>query len=179
MSKMEIPGETLEERIVRILIKVPEDNARNVKLLPINLLEDGVDYDPKRLAELAIMNGQQNRLGYIVDLALFLAERHKDYIAEERLNKKVEKLQYISSELEKHMEQESDFLLENFPDWARRLELKSPSYSDRNPKNREKAAQLMAKWNILAGFGIEEMDDYVRFIGKYPRRSVVMERCPI
>ncbi|MBS3082887.1 hypothetical protein J4454_03000 [Candidatus Pacearchaeota archaeon] len=66
----------LEELIVGNLVD-DKGNGRYVKIIPIQLLEKDNTYDSKKLVEIALKEGQQNKLGYLADVALELADIHE------------------------------------------------------------------------------------------------------
>ena len=148
-------------------LKKPIDNARYIKEIPILLISE--IYDVKNLVKLAKEYGQQNRLGYLTDLALVLLERHEGKLENEidnRIDGVRQNLRYIEEEMSSHKKEAKTPLYENMSNhehW----------YTDRHPKNIEICKKLEGKWNMVGGFGIEEMYDYMRFIMKEPRKTVL------
>ncbi len=151
----------LEELIVGNLVDNKED-ARYVELIPVQLLEKSNSYDPKKLVELALEQGQQNRLGYLAELALELAEIHKL----EGIEEKKDALRYISAELESRMSSTYSNILSGLPEFAQ--EFDEERYKD--------ADELRKKWKMITDLTPERLDDYMDIY--LTRKNIVKEYVP-
>ena len=136
----------LEELIVGNLVD-DKGNGRYVKIIPIQLLEKDNDYDSKKLVEIALKEGQQNKLGYLADVALELADIHELKGIED----KKEALRYVSTELEKKKSVEYEHLSPIVFEFFR-------EHDEKKYKDKDK---LRRKWKIITDLTSEELDDYM------------------
>src|SRR3989344_2352158 len=136
----------LEELIVGNLVD-DKGNGRYVKIIPIQLLEKDNTYDSKKLVEIALKEGQQNKLGYLADVALELADIHELKGIED----KKEALHYISEELKKRKNPEYINLSSNLHEFWQKYDM---------GKYKNKGA-LRKKWKVVTSLDAEELDDYM------------------
>ncbi len=153
--------EGLEEMIVGHLVD-NQENARYVQIIPIQLLESYNSYDPQLLINLALKERQQNRLGYLVDIAIELAEIHEL----KGIENKKKSLRHISSELEKKMNQKYDNLLSCL----------SESWQKYDEEMYKDADELRRKWKIITDLTPDSLDDYMDIY--ITRRNLVKDHVP-
>mgnify|MGYP001573244831 CR=1 FL=1 len=135
----------LEELVVGHLMD-DEGNARHIDIIPMQLLEKSNHYDPQKLIDLATKSGQQNKLGYLVDLTLKLAEIHEL----EGYEDKRKALRYISQELEKKKKDYHEHLYDLMEIFKRR--------DEREFKDSD---ELGRKWKIITSLTPDMLDEYM------------------
>ena len=91
--------------------------------------------------------GQQNKLGYLADVALELADIHELKGIED----KKEALRYVSTELEKKKSVEYEHLSPIVFEFFR-------EHDEKKYKDKDK---LRRKWKIITDLTSEELDDYM------------------
>ena len=151
----------LENLIVGNLVD-DKGNARYVMIIPIQLLEKSNSYNPQRLVEISLEQGQQNRLGYLVDVALDLAEIH----GLEGIEDKKEALRFISTELEKRRSTEYTNLSSGLDEFWQKYD--TERYKDKG--------LLRKKWKIITSLDSEELDDYMDIY--ITRKNLVKDYVP-